>query len=146
MARFLTELIVKKRPDNLWELTEDLEYRVGSEDSKEIIIVRKGMSTDFASIPWGLRNLLPKDSYYTNGSVLHDALYRYRGMLPAGWFSGPEKIYSQKDCDSIFLEAMQVLGVPWWKRNIMYLALRAFGWISFKKNSPGRTPPEASQI
>ena len=148
MQRLLNdlELIAKKLKHDQWELVDDLQYHVGGPYSTEIIIVPKGFVTDMASTPFGIHNILPKDGSWSPASVIHDALYQNRGMLPVGWFSGPEMTYTQADCDGIFKEAMKVLGVSWWQRNLMWSALRLFGWISFKKNSPGRTPPEASQV
>ncbi|WP_050195699.1 DUF1353 domain-containing protein, partial [Salmonella enterica] len=35
---------------------------------------------------------------------------------------------NRKESDLIFLDGMKVLGVPKWKRIIMYLAVRIFGW------------------
>ena len=35
--------------------------------------------------------------------------------------------------DDVFLEAMEVLGVKPWRRNIMYLAVRAFGWLPWNR-------------
>lgn len=140
MARLLTdlELIAKKLRDDQWELVDDLSYHVGGPESEEIIIVPKGFKTDFASTPLGIHNLLPKDGSWSPASVIHDALYQNRGLLPIGWFLGTAMRYSQADCDRIFREAMKVLGVSWWQRNMMWSALRLFGWISFQKNKPGR--------
>ena len=35
-------------------------------------------------------------------------------------------------CDRLFLEAMESDGVSWIKRNLMYNAVRAFGWTVWK--------------
>lgn len=134
------QLIAKKLDGSKWQLVDDLYYHVGSKDSEEVIIVKAGFITDGASTPFGVRNLFPKDGTYTPAAAIHDALYRYRGILPFGWYQGLPKEYSRKRCDSIFAEAMQVLGVSWWRRKIMYRALRLFGGFAWhrKENSPGR--------
>ena len=142
MARLLTDLnlMAKKLQGSDCQLIEPLYYHVGNSDSGEVLIIPEGFITDGASTPLGTRNLFPKDGTHTPAAVIHDALYRYRGILPFGWFEGLPKIYSQKRCDQIFLEAMTVLNVAGWRRNLMYIALRLFGWVSFnrKENSPGR--------
>lgn len=138
MARILGDLVVKNIGAGLWEVVEDIEFHVGQENSEEVIIVKKGLITDFASMPFGVRNILPKDGAWTRGSLFHDELYKYRGVLPVDCFRGPEKIYSQKDCDQIFDEINKITGVSWWQRFLIYNALRMFGWISFNKNKPGR--------
>jgi hypothetical protein len=45
--------------------------------------------------------------------VLHDDLYAKRA----------ERSFA----DRVFLEAMEAEGVPWWRRRLMYAAVRAFG-------------------
>ena len=139
MARILNgDLIVKNVGPGLWEVMEDIEYHVGHENSEEVIIAKKGLVTDFASMPFGVRNILPKDGAWSVGSVFHDQCYRYKGILPEGYFRGPAMVYSQKDCDKIFDEINQIKKVSWWQRTLIYSALRMFGWISFNKNKPGR--------
>lgn len=120
MARILN-VVVRKLDKDKWKLVEPLEYHVGSENSNEIIKVPAGFITDFASTPWGVRNLFPKDGTYTGAAIIHDFLYQ-------------NHTYSRKRCDSIFLEAMKVSGVPAWRRRTMWLALRGFGWYSYNKN------------
>lgn len=80
------------------------------------IVVPAGFKTDGASIP---RLLWPVFGHpferYAAAAVLHDSLYRIKTM-------------SRAEADRIFLEAMAVLGVPKWKRNLMYAGVRAGGW------------------
>lgn len=116
-------------------LLEALEYRVGSEDSPEVIVVPAGAETDFASIPFGLRNTFPPLGPWARPAIIHDFLYRTQGT---GIFEGVRWIkrpvdYGRKEADGIFLEAMEVVGVPAWRRSIMYRAVRlggASGWGS----------------
>ena len=116
----ILNIIVKKRPDGLWELMEPLEYHVGDENSTEVITVPKGFVTDFASTPLGVRNLFPKDGPWTGAAIIHDYLYQ-------------KKLYSRKKCDDIFLEAMKVCNVSRIKRWTMWVALRGFGWYAYNK-------------
>ena len=120
MSSFTKPLIVKKLPSGLWETVESFEYRVGSENSEEVVKVPKGFKTDFASVPRIFWIILPPDGKYSQSAVLHDILYR-------------DKIYSRKRSDQIFVEAMTVLGVAKGKRLLMYSALRIFGFISWNK-------------
>lgn len=144
MARVREPLTVyaKKVPftKDTWELTEDLEFHVGSPDSDEVLIARKGFRTDFSSTPWGVRNMFPKDDVDSAAAVFHDMLYKNKGVLPVENFTGPAKIYSQKDCDGIYLEIMGVCGQTFWKKRIKYRMLRMFGTFSWNKktNVPGR--------
>ncbi|MBC6981719.1 DUF1353 domain-containing protein [Caulobacter sp. 17J80-11] len=98
-------------------LVRPLEYRVGSKDSDEVIVVPVGFETDFASVPWGFRELFPQLGPWARPAIIHDWLYANRGLGR----------YSRADADRIFLEAMEVVGVPAWRRAPMYLAVRAGG-------------------
>jgi hypothetical protein len=106
-------------------LLETLEYRVGSEDSDEVIRVPVGFETDFASIPWGLWNLFPPLGLWARPAIIHDFLYDRGGVLPS-------KTYSRKEADMIFREAMSVVGVPAWRREVMFRAVRLGGGSGWK--------------
>lgn len=102
-------------------LVRPLEYRVGSKDSDEVIVVPVGFETDFASVPWGFRELFPQLGPWARPAIIHDWLYANRGLGR----------YSRADADRIFREAMEVVGVPAWRRALMYGAVRvggARGW------------------
>jgi hypothetical protein len=110
-------------------LLEPLEYRVGSENSLEVITVPIGFETDFASIPWGLWNLFPPLGPWARPAIIHDFLYATHG---SGIFGTRRTItrtdnYTRPEADGIFREAMGVVGVPAWRREVMYLAVRAGG-------------------
>lgn len=106
-------------------LLETLEYRVGSADSDEVIRVPVGFETDFASIPWGLWNLFPPLGKWARPAIVHDFLYDRGGVLPS-------KTYSRKEADMIFREAMSVVGVPAWRREVMFAAVRVGGGRGWK--------------
>lgn len=125
MARILGRIIVEKVNAREWKLHNKLVYHVGSKDSEETITVPKGFVTDFASVPRAFWWLFPPDGKWTGGAIIHDWLYYNRGAV--------EVIYSRKECDGIFLEAMAVLSVPRWKRVTMHGAVRSFGWIPWSK-------------
>ena len=116
MSSFTDELVVKKLKNGMWETARDFEYQVGKEGSGNIVKVPSGFKTDFASVPRPFWIIIPPDGQYTSAAVVHDYLYNIQDR-------------PRVTCDAIFLEAMQVLGVPLWKRRIMYRAVRMFGWI-----------------
>lgn len=101
-------------------LLEPLSYHVGSEDSPEVITVPAGFETDFASIPWGMWNLFPPLGPWARPAIVHDALYEWGGVTPA-------KTYTRAEADAIFREALEVVGVPAWRREVMYRAVRLGG-------------------
>lgn len=107
-------------------LLEPLEYRVGDAESPEAITVPAGFETDFASIPWGLYNLFPPMGPWSRPAIVHDFLYATRGtciMSGRRWVTGRTADYTRAEADAIFLEAMEVVGVPAWRRTVMYRAV-----------------------
>ena len=75
------------------------------------ITVPAGFTTDFASVPWFFRRLYPKVGQYNAAAIIHDFLCRCDSI-------------PRKDADTVFLEAMSVLGVPAMTRHPMYAAVR----------------------
>lgn len=122
MSSFTEDLITKFVPSTkMFKVHLAFAYHIGSEDSDEIVFVPEGFMTDLASIPPVARWLIPKIGKHAQAAVLHDYMYN-------------KKLFKRKKCDYIFKEAMGVLKVPEWKRNIMYSAVRTFGWIPWGKD------------
>jgi len=123
MSSFTTKLEVTPYDDIQWELIEPFDYCVGDlNDPIEVIKVPVGFLTDFASVPRILWNILPPYESYGKAAVLHDYLY-YTNKYP------------RKVCDDIFLEAMEVLKVPKWKRLVIYYSVRIFGGKYYKETT-----------
>lgn len=74
----------------------------------------KGFETDFASVPRVFWRIVPPWGRYSPAAVIHDYLY-FTGQVP------------RAEADAVFLTLMERLGVPAWKRSIMYRAVRIFG-------------------
>lgn len=116
MSSFTTELVIKPLDDGeRWELVQPFRYRIGGMDSQNIITVPAGSITDFASVPRVLWPIFPPWGKYGKAAVLHDNLYN-------------TGIFTRKESDDIFLEAMEVLGVNWFTRRIIYSGVRVGGW------------------
>lgn len=75
---------------------------------------RDSSIADLASVPRIFWTLLPPDGKYAKAAIIHDYLY-------------DNALRTKKEADLIFLDRMTVLGVPKWKRIVMYLAVRWFG-------------------
>lgn len=97
----------------LFRLENDFRY-VGKYGT---ITIKKGFVTDGASIPSFLWSVLGPYQEYFNAALIHDYVYTY----------GKELGYTKKDADYIFLEALEYLGVGFFKRYAMYNAVKYFG-------------------
>lgn len=124
MSSFTDILIVEKTNKGFWKTHREFGYYVGEEGSSDLITVPEGFLTDFASVPRPFWILFPPDGQYTQAAVLHDFLYS-------------TQLRPRKEADNIFLEAMEVLGVPLIKRRIMWRAVRMFGWIPWNAKPKG---------
>ena len=118
MSSFTTPADLRMLDHYHWELLADFEYHVGEYPSAEVIRVPAGTITDLASVPRPLWALFPPHGRYAKAAIVHDYLYA-RG------------IGTKERADRIFLEAMTVLGVPRWRRVLMYVAVRWFARGAF---------------
>lgn len=117
MAYFITDLDAKRVGD-VWILDQDLVYK--SDFRLAPIVVPKGFETDFASVP-----RLPL-AFWLTGDTAHQAAVVHDFLYVKG--TG-----TKEEADSIFLEAMKVIGVPLWRRQLMYAAVRLFGRGNFEE-------------
>ncbi|EEH9150712.1 DUF1353 domain-containing protein, partial [Salmonella enterica subsp. enterica serovar Kentucky] len=103
----------------LWRVYEPFEFYLSS-DNSDAIEVPAGFVTDLASVPRIFWTLLPPDGKYAKAAIIHDYMY-------------DNALRTKKEADRIFLDGMIVLGVPKWKRMIMYWAVRSFGRGNYGK-------------
>lgn len=96
--------------------------------------VPAGTRTDGASIPRFLWRLCghPLQAPRVYAATLHDWLYE--GADPDGWTDGarPSEV-SREDADECYRALSRHFGIPWWKANIEYYALRWFGKAHYKE-------------
>ncbi len=122
MSRFTDSLIVSPLSDGrTWIILRPFGYDIGRAGSGDTVEVKIGFMTDFASIPRLFWIVLPRWGKYGNAAVVHDWLY---------W----KQTRSRKESDRIMLEGMKVLRVPKWQKYPIYIAVRAFGCLAWKRN------------
>lgn len=114
MSEFTSPLILMMLPHREWSVQEKFEYHVGQLGSGIVIRVPKGFKTDLASIPRIVWPILPPHGYYGKAAVIHDYCYVH-------------SIESKRWADDVLLEAMSVLGIPSWKKIVIYWSARIFG-------------------
>lgn len=86
------------------------------------LTVPAGFVSDWASVPWWLDGIVPSFGPYAPAAIAHDWLYERGGVSP---------YLTRKQADELFLDLLAELRVPWWKRSLMFRAVRlggASGW------------------
>lgn len=119
MSSFTKPLIVEVLDKGLtYKVAEEFTY-YRTNNHNVTFKVPKVFETNFASIPRIFWNIYPptgggtSKTKYGKASVLHDYLY-------------DNGIYTRKECDKIFLEAMEAMGVGKFTRYLFYYCVRLF--------------------
>jgi hypothetical protein len=115
-----------------WLLAEDCVY--GTNDGF-MITAKSGFKTDLSSIPRLFWALIASFELSITAPVFHDLIYRSAGEVapPDGEVTPAGKIFTRHEADDIFLELMTRAKIPYWKRNVAYLAVRHFAESSWRK-------------
>jgi len=118
-------------------LLEDLNYYPNARD---IITVPKGFRTDFRSVPTCVDNIIPKiGDAGDKSSVLHDWLYgtkyfNWIGVCPSDLIVATDS-QAKKNSDQMLLDAMNVLGVGYFKRYTIYWSVSLFGGSAWEEKT-----------
>ncbi|EDQ9400003.1 DUF1353 domain-containing protein [Salmonella enterica] len=102
-----------------WRVYEPFAFYL-SNDERDVTEVPAGFITDLATVPRIFWTVLPPDGKYVKAAIIHDYLY-------------DNALRTKFEADRIFLDGMTVLGVPKWKRTVMYWAVRMFGRGNYGK-------------
>ena len=130
-ARFINSTLKVLTSDGLDDvLMEPLVFQRANGD---IVRAPTGGTTDGFSVPRCLQSIVPATGGDWFSAVLHDSAYRdqLQEQIGGNWV---DACYTQKQCDRLILEAMGTQGVSWVMRHGIYLALRLFGHVAFKKD------------
>ncbi|EKZ9425997.1 DUF1353 domain-containing protein [Salmonella enterica] len=119
MSKFTTPAILEMLGHYNWRVHEPFSFWL-IDDESDVIEVPAGFVTDLATVPRIFWIFLPPDGKYAKAAIIHDYLY-------------DNALRTKKEADKIFLDGMTVLGVPKWKRMVMYRAVRLFGKGMYKK-------------
>jgi hypothetical protein len=111
-----------------WKVIVPFECDLELDGRQAKISVAAGFVTDFATIPRIFWSIAPPEDAYSEAACVHDYLYACSGVLP-----GISPSLSREECDQVLLVGMQALGVPYWKREPIYKAVRWFGAGHFGK-------------
>lgn len=90
-----------------------------SERFRLLVVVKPPFTTNLASVPRLAWWLIPRDDKaIVEPAVFHDWLY----------FTCGQGELTRRACDRLLSDAMRVAGAPWWKRHVVYWAVRLGGW------------------
>lgn len=129
MNQFTTPLKVEFIDGEFWRLTDELSFYTS--DLEYTIVVPKGFLTDFASIPrWAWPIIGHPTGPYGCAAVVHDWIYALSAPELLGYLNSYVDLdppLSRKEGDQMFLDGMEVLGIEWWRKTLMYSAVRVGG-------------------
>ena len=121
MSRQAYSPLLRQVEERLFEVAEDM-----SVDIPEMGVrywIPRGFRTDLASVPRFLCPVVPTYGRYSTAAVVHDFLYSKGGNEA-----------DRCQADWAFFLLMKQLGVRRWRRWIMFIAVRLFGWRAFRYN------------
>jgi Protein of unknown function (DUF1353) len=128
LSRFETELELNYLDGRTWRLLQTFNY--SSVVLERVVVIAAGFLTDFASIPRVLWSVWPPTGPYGKAAVVHDWLYRTPGIA------------TRADADRALAEAMAVLHVGWFTRQIIYRGVRVGGASAYHGGITKREHPE----
>ena len=102
------------------KLTKDLIYERRTDGGYIRVSVPRGFVTDLATTPRILWSIFPPWGNWNSAAILHDYL-------------SVHQVCSRFLCDALFREAMRDLGVPLWRRVVMYYAVRLYAIATGKR-------------
>lgn len=122
---FQTPLDLRVFEPGEWVVLSDLIYQ--AEPGGPMLTVPRGFITDLASIPRSLRAVFDVNGRSRAAAVLHDYLY----------CTQPAAGLSRARCDELFREALATCGVGTVERSMMWVGVRAGGWLYWRKRVDG---------
>ena len=101
-------------------------------DAGDLVTVFAGSTTDMASIPQPLWAILPPDGPWAEAAAIHDGLFKTSGTMLWRGHLGRSRAapYTRAEANEILREAMVALGVPAWKRIVIYEGVRAGKYVA----------------
>ena len=122
MSGFLNPIKAEDYPDGVHrKLLEEIVYHVGGAESKDQIVIPAGFVTDGGTVPRPLWGIVSPWGKASKPYILHDWLYHTQDRT---------RLVS----DAILLEAMEVVGVNWFQRWLIYHGVRMGGGSAWKEH------------
>lgn len=99
-----------------------------------LITIRKGFYTDFDSVPNAFLWLIPPNREQRFPATLHDELYGKRGKVVDE--VGHRRSFTRRECDLMYLEALNSEGFDVDDSYLSYFGLRIGGWLAWHFHKP----------
>lgn len=128
---FLGDLLVGYIDGKRWKVAQGFTYRLCQPDGVQFVRIPTGFVTDFASMPLGVVFKSP-GGRWDKPAIVHDVLYKTMQVSVEG--KAEPRIVTRGEADAIFKEAMEVAGVNWVSRQIIYAGVRAGGWRAWNQH------------
>lgn len=116
--------------DDRWRLDSDI-----CVTSRGVTLcVAAGFTTDLASIPRVLWDVIAPFELSSIAPTVHDFLYQHGGRIVTRTTSGLNltRTFTRAQSDSFLLDLMEQEDVPAWRRNPAYYAVRCFGGAAWQ--------------
>lgn len=123
MSGFLEPIRAEDAEDGVHRtLLENITYHVGGRSSTDKVVIPAGFVTDGGSVPQFLWGIVSPWGRASKPFLLHDWLYHTQDR-------------SRLVSDAILLEAMEVVGVSWFQRLLIYRGVRLGGWVAWNEHT-----------
>lgn len=116
-----------------WRVMNGFVYYIGSENSKNFVVIPKGFLTDGASVPSIARSLVPRLGSHGQAAILHDYLCENYFISRVVNNEVVRVNINRKTADHIFYEAMQVLEVPTLRYKLIKVAVDLYRFMTNPK-------------
>ncbi len=110
---------------DLWVVKRSFNYWL-DDDQIQCVSVPAGYLTDGASVPRLLWGVVPPWGKYGQAAVMHDWLCEYLRI----WDGSKWESITREQCDKLFLEGMETLGVGKILRVSMYAAVTVYSHLN----------------
>ena len=127
MSKFLDTLSTVEIDDKIFSIS-DHDFRYQSDVAKRTFTVPVGFYTDFESMPRWVPML-----YALLGDIAHQPAVVHDWLYYAA-------ITDRKMADDVLYEAMELIGVPNYKRHMIWFGLRIGGWAAWNKHRKDGDP------
>ena len=122
-------LLQKVPNSDLWRVKKEFVWYLNYQDKKEYVVVPRWFISNFGSIPKPLRIFFNPTRYISY--LLHDYTYSKNSFICVWDFRAREP--TRKEADYILLEALNIEGAWTIEKLIVYIWVRRFWFLFFKK-------------